>query len=54
MAGSNNPAIGEAAQRYAAAVFDLALDTGEVDALEAGLNALARTILAVWIGTIDQ
>jgi len=44
LAGSNNPSIGEAAQRYAAAVFDLALDTGEVDAVEAGLNVLARTI----------
>ena len=44
MAGSNNPSIGEAARRYAAAVFDLALDTGEVDAVEAGLSALARTI----------
>jgi F-type H+-transporting ATPase subunit delta len=44
LAGSNNPSIGEAARRYAAAVFDLALDTGEVDAVEAGLSALARTI----------
>jgi F0F1-type ATP synthase delta subunit len=41
LAGSNNPSIGEAARRYAAAVFDLALDTGEVDAVEAGLSAWA-------------
>ncbi len=44
MAGSSTTSIGEAAQRYAAAVFDLALDTGEVDAVEAGLNTLANTI----------
>jgi F-type H+-transporting ATPase subunit delta len=44
LAGSNNPSIGEAARRYAAAVFDLALDTGEVDAVEAGLSALAGAI----------
>lgn len=36
--------IGEAAKRYAGAVFDMALDTGEVDAVEAGLNTLANTI----------
>lgn len=34
----------EAAQRYAAAVFELALDSGDVDGVEAGLNALANTI----------
>lgn len=34
----------EAAQRYAAAVFDLALDSGDVDAVEEGLNALANVI----------
>lgn len=34
----------EAAQRYASAVFDLALDSGDVDGVEEGLNALANTI----------
>jgi F-type H+-transporting ATPase subunit delta len=36
--------LGEAAKRYAGAAFDLALDTGAVDAVEAGLNALAKLI----------
>ena len=44
MAGTTTSSIDEAAQRYAAAVFDLALDTGEVDAVETGLTALAKTI----------
>lgn len=44
LADSSNPSTGEAAQRYAAAAFDLALDAGEVDAVEAGLTALARAI----------
>ncbi len=44
MAGGTTSSIDEAAQRYAAAVFDLALDTGEVDAVETGLTALAKTI----------
>jgi F-type H+-transporting ATPase subunit delta len=44
VAGASTPSIDEAAQRYAAAVFELALDTGEVDAVEAGLTALAKTI----------
>jgi F-type H+-transporting ATPase subunit delta len=34
----------EAAQRYAAAVFELALDSGLVDAVEEGLTALSKTI----------
>jgi F-type H+-transporting ATPase subunit delta len=38
--------LGEAARRYAGAAFDLALDTGSVDALEAGLNGLAKLINA--------
>lgn len=41
---SSSSTSSEAAKRYAAAVFDLALDTGEVDAVEAGLTALAKTI----------
>jgi F-type H+-transporting ATPase subunit delta len=36
----------EAAQRYAAAVFELALDAGGVDQVEEGLNQLAKTIRA--------
>ncbi|MDZ4762300.1 MAG: ATP synthase F1 subunit delta [Alphaproteobacteria bacterium] len=44
MTGSTTTSIGEAAHRYAGAVFDLARDTGEIDAVEAGLVALARTI----------
>jgi F-type H+-transporting ATPase subunit delta len=44
LAGSSTTSFSEAAQRYAAAVFDLALDSGEVDAVDAGLTALAKTI----------
>ena len=44
MAGSPTGSISEAAQRYAAAVFDLALTAGEVDAVDAGLTQLAKTI----------
>lgn len=44
MAGSSITAFDEAAQRYAAAVFDLALDTGEVDAVDKGLMSLAKVI----------
>lgn len=44
MAGSGTSAISEAAQRYAVAVFDLALDVGAVDAVETGLTDLARVI----------
>ena len=36
--------LGEAAKRYAGAAFDMALDTGAVDTVEAGLNALAKLI----------
>lgn len=44
MAGSSSTSLSEAAQRYAAAVFDLALDSGEVDAVDAGLMSLAKVI----------
>lgn len=44
MAGSSTSLVSEAAQRYAAAVFDLALDAGAVDAVEAGLTSVAKTI----------
>jgi F-type H+-transporting ATPase subunit delta len=44
LAGSPTGSISEAAQRYAAAVFDLALTAGEVDAVDAGLTQLAKTI----------
>lgn len=44
VAVSGTSAISEAAQRYAVAVFDLALDVGAVDAVETGLTDLARVI----------
>ena len=44
MSGSSTSSIGEAAQRYATALFDLALDSGNVDGIEAGLAALAKAI----------
>jgi F-type H+-transporting ATPase subunit delta len=44
LAGSSISSFDEAAQRYAAAVFDLALDSGEVDAIDAGLMSLAKVI----------
>jgi F-type H+-transporting ATPase subunit delta len=44
VAGSSSSSVSEAAQRYAAAVFDLALDSGAVDAVEAGLVQLARAV----------
>ncbi len=44
MAGSATGAVSEGAQRYAAAVFDLALDSGEVDAVDASLTQLAKVI----------
>ena len=44
LAGSTTSAVSEAAQRYAAAVFDLALDSGEVDAVDASLMSLAKVI----------
>ncbi len=42
--GSTITSVGEAAHRYAAAAFDLALDMGHVDEVEAGLTQLARLI----------
>ena len=44
MAGSRITAVSEAAQRYAGAVFDLAVTSGDVDAVDNGLTALAKTI----------
>jgi F-type H+-transporting ATPase subunit delta len=44
LAGSKISAVSEASQRYAAAVFDLALDSGEVDAVDNGLTQLAKVI----------
>jgi F-type H+-transporting ATPase subunit delta len=44
LAGSSTTSLSEAAQRYAAAVFDLALDSGEVDAVDVGLMSLAKVI----------
>jgi F-type H+-transporting ATPase subunit delta len=44
LAGSSTTSFDEAAQRYANAVFDLALDTGEVDAIDKGLGQLAKLI----------
>jgi len=44
VAGSSTPSSGEAAERYAGAVFDLALSAGAVDAVEAGLASLAATV----------
>jgi F-type H+-transporting ATPase subunit delta len=44
LAGSSTGAVSEGAQRYAAAVFDLALDSGEVDAVDKGLTQLSKLI----------
>jgi F-type H+-transporting ATPase subunit delta len=44
LAGSSTTSFDEAAQRYANAVFDLALDSGEVDVVDAGLMSLAKVI----------
>lgn len=44
MAGSSTSSVSEAAQRYAAAVFDLALDAGAVDTVEQGLTSMANVI----------
>lgn len=44
LAGASTTSVSEAAQRYAAAVFDLAITSGEVDAVDNGLTALAKTI----------
>ncbi len=44
MTGSTTSAVSEAAQRYVGAAFDLALDTGDVDAVDKDLTALAKVI----------
>lgn len=44
MAGSATTSVSEAAQRYAAAVFDMAITSGEVDAVDNGLTALRKVI----------
>lgn len=44
MGASSTSSSGGAAQRYAAALFDLANDAGELDGIETGLNSLASTI----------
>ncbi|MEM6626500.1 MAG: ATP synthase F1 subunit delta [Pseudomonadota bacterium] len=44
LSASSTSSPGEAAHRYAAALFDMALDTGDVDGVEAGLSALAKTV----------
>jgi len=44
LSASSTSSLSGAARRYAAALFDLALDAGNVDGIEAGLSALADTI----------
>ena len=44
LAGSTTTSVSEAAQRYAAAVFDMAITSGEVDTVDAGLTALGKLI----------
>ena len=44
MAGATTTSVSEAAQRYAAAVFDMAITSGEVDAVDNGLTALGKLI----------
>jgi F-type H+-transporting ATPase subunit delta len=44
LAGSATTSFDQASQRYANAVFDLALDSGEVDTVDAGLMSLAKVI----------
>lgn len=46
MGASSNSSSSGAAQRYATALFDLALEAKELDSVEAGLNALAELINA--------
>lgn len=46
MAGSSTTSIDEAAHRYAAALFDLALQAGSLDPVDADLKAVAATIRA--------
>jgi F-type H+-transporting ATPase subunit delta len=44
LAGSSTTSIDEAAHRYAAALFDLALQAGSLDPVDADLKAVAATI----------
>ena len=44
LAGSTTTSVSEAAQRYAAAVFDMSIISGEVDAVDNGLTALGKLI----------
>ncbi len=44
LAGSTTTSVSEAAQRYAAAVFDMSITSGEVDAVDNGLTALGKLI----------
>jgi F-type H+-transporting ATPase subunit delta len=44
LAGSTTTSVSEAAQRYAAAVFDMAITSGAVDAVDNGLTALGKLI----------
>lgn len=44
LAGSATTSVSEAAQRYAAAVFDMAITSGEVDKVDQGLTALGKLI----------
>jgi F-type H+-transporting ATPase subunit delta len=44
LAGSTTTSVSEAAQRYAAAVFDMAITSGEVDKVDQGLTALGKLI----------
>ena len=47
MAGATTTSVSEAAQRYAAAVFDMSITSGEVDAVDNGLTALRKLIEGV-------
>lgn len=44
MGASSTSSSSGAAQRYASALFDLAIDAGELDGIEAGLTSLATSI----------
>jgi F-type H+-transporting ATPase subunit delta len=44
LAGATTTSVSEAAQRYAAAVFDMAITSGEVDTVDNGLAALGKLI----------
>jgi F-type H+-transporting ATPase subunit delta len=46
LGASSTSSSSEAAQRYSAALFDLAVDAGDLDGIEAGLSSLAEAISA--------